>query len=306
MRVFGDATELIVPGEPAYLAPEPFTGLECLPIPFVLCQLGDLLDTIGAESMATHNGFSFIKGNFTIVLIGDLQGRQLWHVCSFSEATMASEKPGAFTESIRESKPYGLDIQRTVTVCSQDAFVLVGALVNPHGSGLISPHDFDYNLNETRASQLHQVPKEKNGLQFDRAMLQAQLSMGAQGPQGTLSFGAEASRRDPQYLPPFSPSRIMTTFGEALRSQILLYQTSTRVVSEQNLFNVAVSTIIRTRRGDSSYQHRLQDVIDMKAALSINSELYLTFQLLNRILANPVCAYSQGCLHTWVRSCHVG
>jgi hypothetical protein len=123
-------------------------------------------------------------------------------------------------------------------------------------------------------------------------MFQVQFSFGPQGPQTTFALGAEVRRHDlPLPTPEFNRGNVINVFSEAIRSQILIFQTTTGHLSEQNLFNVVISAIIFLHLHSTSYDERLRNLTEMTPdMLNLNSDLQLSFTALHNILANTVAA----------------
>lgn len=287
-RVFGDPVEIQL--LPPALLDLPLSTM-------VRCKLGDLMRVIEAEGEAVYDSVRFIKGTFIIVLVGQVDGIQLWHVCSFREATLAMEDPDSFVRIVREGDFYQSSTKAPAPSdpeLSPQEYVFVGALVTPRSSARVSIYEFDHELApERRGKVTRKALAELERLQFNRITYLGQISMGAQGPQGSLSVGGESCRSgEAPELKEFNMGNVQNVFGQAINQQILLFQTSTRILSEQNLFNIVVSAIIHLlpcRDIIKSVESRTSDIREVIEALfTVNSDLHRSYRALQRISTNTV------------------
>jgi hypothetical protein len=200
-----------------------------------------------AERSAIHNDIVFIKGISIVVLVGELAGRSLWHICSSVEGNMACEEPHTFTQWVRGTTNfYGNPIIRTSNIGPLESLVLVGGLINPGRFGNVSSEFGDLQPSRLERLRCRNVTLNPE-LCLDRVAAQAQLSFGAQSPQGTIVVGGEAARTWKSTPLASNPCSALSVFSKAMCTQILLFQASTAVLVEQNLFNIVASVIPRVR-----------------------------------------------------------
>jgi ankyrin repeat protein len=214
----------------------------------VLSSLEDLATALGIHSQAVLDGIILMQGLYGVcVLIGFLSHPPiaLWHVCSIEEASLLSANPQGFVRLVKEcrntlscAESQGSPHQGFSARNPLEGIVLVGALVNPAWCATIDSNGLFQAPSSNTVSGRTQIDTIGTGLRWERITGQAQFSMGAQGPQGTLSIGGEASRGQALELltAEASLSTNITILERALRSWVIVYQASNGQFAEQNLY----------------------------------------------------------------------
>lgn len=140
-------------------------------------------------------------------------------------------------------------------VTSFQGTILVGALVEPSWcdkvdcNGLFQAQGDNIQAGRSALDERHQ------GLQWSNISGQLQISMGAQGPQGSVVLGGELAKSNGHELlmAENSLAHSLTILERASRSWVLVYQSSNGQVVQQNLYCIVncfltVSQIFRAFR----------------------------------------------------------
>jgi ankyrin repeat protein len=208
----------------------------------------DLASAMGIYSKATLDGMVFWRGSRGIcVLVGILPYKNIpfWHVCTIEQSSYLEADPESFVRSIKSSRDSILEVNSRLQ-CLRDCHeatsfegtILVGALVEPGWcdkvdcDGLFQAHG-----GNIQAGRL--APEgRRQGLHWSNITGQLQLSMGAQGPQGSVTLGGEMARSNGYELlmAENSLAHSLTILERALRSWVLVYQSSNGQVVQQNLY----------------------------------------------------------------------
>lgn len=127
-------------------------------------------------------------------------------------------------------------------VTSFQGTILVGALVEPSWCDKVDCNGlFQAQGNNIQAGRLTQ-DERRQGLHWSNISGQLQLSMGAQGPQGSVVLGGELANSSGHevLMAENSLSHSFTILERALRSWVLVYQSSNGQVVQQNLYCIVI------------------------------------------------------------------
>jgi hypothetical protein len=225
-------------------------GFGDLQVSWVFTALEDFVISLGIHSLTTVKDVVFLQGaNGICALIGfvGIPPLPLWHVCSIEEASFLKAYPDKFLDFVEKS--------RSDLGCIEDKrnhrkhylewkdlkeIILVGALISPQWCTIVDtkgPFIAPSGIPSGRMNTDNLGSK----LQWERINGQAQFSMGAQGPQGTLSIGEEASKGQGLQITmaEISLSNNTTILERALRTWVLVYSASSGQIAEQNLYCLA-------------------------------------------------------------------
>ncbi|GKU05914.1 unnamed protein product [Fusarium langsethiae] len=152
----------------------------------------DLRLALNIDSEATLDNTKLMRGPGGVcVLVGNFPGCDLplWHVCSIEEACMINADPPRFlktVESMRDHLAQTCPPNTWMMPPFSGDVVLVGALIQPYVRDNICCQGLFQAPKPVVAGRSH-LHLERAGLQWEAVFGEVQLSMGAQGPQASLS-----------------------------------------------------------------------------------------------------------------------
>jgi hypothetical protein len=232
----------------------------------------DLASAMGIYSETTVDGMVFWKGYRGIcVLVGVLPHKNIpfWHVCTIEQSSYLEADPESFVRSIKSNRDSILEVnskpQRLCDcneVTSFQGTILVGALVEPGWCEKVDCDGlFQAQGENIQAGRLAQ-DERRQGLHWSNISGQLQLSMGAQGPQGSIVLGGELvkSRGHELLMAENSLVHGLTILERALRSWVLVYQSSNGQVMQQNLYCI-VSCFLMVSQMSRAFRIKMSQLI---------------------------------------------
>ena len=165
----------------------------------------DLASAMGIYSETTLDGMVFWKGYRGIcVLVGVLPHKNIpfWHVCTIEQSSYLEADPESFVRSIKSNRDSILEVNSRLQclhncdeVTSFQGTILVGALVEPSWCDKVDCNGLFQAQGGNIQAGRSAPDEQRQGLQWSNISGQLQLSMGAQGPQGSVVLGGELARK---------------------------------------------------------------------------------------------------------------